>query len=75
MEKEIRKIIKENFSNGIILCKTGRGKPFSPFIVEHNLIGLTDEQLKDRLELLVHDQNSTEEVRSRAKSILSNLTK
>lgn len=47
-----------------------KGKSYSRFFVEHNLMGLSNEELKSRLESLSNDQTSTEEVRNKAKSFL-----
>ena len=59
-----------DIANQIIYGESGNGKSYSPFFVKHNLMGLSNEELKVRLELLSKDENSTEEDRNRAKSIL-----
>jgi hypothetical protein len=67
----IKNILKGSLPTKVVLLgDSGKGKSYSPFFIKHNLMGLSNEELKVRLELLSNDQNSTEEVRNKAKSIL-----
>lgn len=61
-----------NKNTQIILGGSGKGKSYSPFFIKHNLMGKTDEELKQRLQDIIADENLPEVEIEQAKRILQN---